>query len=351
MKPTKIFSIMDLAKRARDMGEIFNPLFVGPPGVGKSHIVQAWAHANKLPFIDLRLAYMEAPDLIGFPSIETKNGRQATVHNIPEFLPDSGEGVLLLEEPNRATSSVMNCLMQLLTDRKIHKYTLPPGWLIVGCINPEGNEYDVNSMDAALKDRFEMFSISYDKASFLDYTKSAGWSKDISNFIESNTWTYKAPEEIGNVPGSKYVSPRTLSKLNAADKAGFDKEDELEIYETVLGVNIAKDFYNFKHNESPVSVADLVNHLIPSLEKLKKFSDPANYKGGMISLTVKDMLHEESEVTDTLLAEVLLVIPCEQGTVLIRELEGKRKDDTLLARIFKSHKEVKALYKSILSVK
>ena len=136
MTPETIFEILDVAMQIRKNGDVFNPLFVGPPGVGKSQIVQQWAKKNNLPFIDLRAAYLEAPDLIGFPSIETKsNNKKVTVHNIPEFWPEEGTtGVMLLEEPNRGTTSVLNTFMQLLTDRKVHKYTLPEGWIIVGCI-------------------------------------------------------------------------------------------------------------------------------------------------------------------------------------------------------------------------
>lgn len=347
MKPSQIFDVLDLARRARRNGDIFNPLFVGPPGVGKSHVVQSWAKKNNLPFIDLRIAYMEAPDLIGFPSIEKVDNRQITVHNIPEFLPSTGEGVLLLEEPNRGTSSVMNCLMQLLTDRKIHKYTLPEGWLIVGCINPEGDNYDVNTMDSALKDRFEMFTVAYDKKSFVDYMLSADWHKDILNFVEAGIWNYLPPENVNNMPGAKYISPRTLSKLNAALRAEFNKEDEIMLYETVLGNNVAKDFYNFRHNESPVMYEDLVKNLKGALKKLTLFSNPNNYKSGMLELTVKDII-DHNKITDEMLVAVINTIPVEKGTVLLRELEFKRKDETLMFRICKDNPEVKELFKSVL---
>lgn len=347
MEPNKIFSIMDLARRARSRGEIFNPLFVGPPGVAKSYNVKEWCKRNNLPFIDLRIAYMEAPDLIGFPSIELANGRQVTVHNLPEFLPVEGEGVLLLEEPNRGTTSVMNCLMQLLTDRKIHKYELPEGWIIASCINPEGDNYDVNAMDNALKDRFEIFPVSYDKKSFVNYMTESKWNKEIINFVEANLWTYKTPEEIGNVAGAKYISPRTKSKLNAAMNAGFDKEDELMIYETILGRNVAKDFYHFRHNESPVTMAELRKNMKTSLKRLAEFSDPANYKNGFISITVKDIL-EDNSITDDELVAVAKTIPVEQGTSLIRDLEFKRKDTTILERLCAADSDLKKLFKSVL---
>src|ERR1051325_4787660 len=99
MKPSNISVIMDLALSARQQGEVFNPLFTGEAGLGKSQIVQQWVKKQrernpKFGFVDLRIAYMEAPDLIGFPETEKdKNGTVRTCHRLPEFWPTEGEEV------------------------------------------------------------------------------------------------------------------------------------------------------------------------------------------------------------------------------------------------------------------
>jgi len=352
MKPSAIFQVMDLARRAREKEFVFNPLFVGPPGVGKSQIVQQWCKQHNLPFIDLRAAFLEAPDLIGFPSIEVKDGRQVTSHNIPEFLPTEGEGVLLLEEPNRGTTSVMNTFMQLLTDRKIHKYDLPKGWIIAGCINPESEHYDVNTMDAALRDRFEIFQVGYDKESFLQYMKEADWDRAIIDFVESNSWQYSPPESIGNTAGVKYNSPRTLSKLNAARKAGIPNELEVTVYESILGKNVGMMFYQFVHDSQPITYNDLLKSKKKALNKLRTFSDPENYKAGHIGITTRDIV-ENGEITNDLLAEVVLSIPADMGPALIRELEFKRKltAGTLLDQMITNFPEVKKYFRQVLADK
>jgi hypothetical protein len=346
LKPSEIPAILDLARRARKLGHIFNPLFVSPPGIGKSSLIQQWANANNLPFIDLRLAYLEAPDMIGYPSIGTINGRQVTTHNLPEFWPTEGEGVLLLEEPNRGTPSTMNTMMQLLTDRKIHKYTLPPGWIIVAAVNPEDEHHDVNTMDAALKDRFEIFNVVYDKPSFVKHIKESKWDKDLVMFIESSTWTYKTPDEIARSPHAKYVSPRTQSKLNAALKAGIPEELEISLYESIVGRSVGKDFYTFKHKERPILYSDIVANPKRALKELKAYGDPTNCKAGHISLTVRDIV-DCNEITDELLADVILALPADQGPALLQSLGFKRKDEKLYDRIFKDFPEVKKYLKNI----
>lgn len=349
MEPSKINEILDLAYSIRKSGGVYNPLFVSPPGIGKSEIVQAWCKRKNIPFIDIRAAYMESPDLIGFPSISERNGRQTTVHNIPEFWPYDGEGVIFLDEINRGTTSVLNTFMQLLTDRKIHKHSIPDGWIVVSCINPETAENDVTTMDSALKNRFEIFNVNYDKKTFLSYMKEQNWHQDVQMFVES-TWQYKTPEEIGDAPGVKYVSPRTFAKLNAILQNSNNKELEMTLYESQLGANLGRDFYSFRNNESPVLYKHLVEDFKKSAARLKKFSDPKNYKNGMIYITVKDII-ENNEITNELLAKVLDIIPVDQGISLVNELEFKRKDDTLLEKLFKDFPAVKAMFKDVVRAK
>ena len=72
----------------------------------------------------------------------------------PAELPDGGEGVLLLEELNRAELPVMQPALQLLSARRLHTWELPPGWICAAAINPEGEDYDVRRLDPALRSRF-----------------------------------------------------------------------------------------------------------------------------------------------------------------------------------------------------
>lgn len=347
MKSNKLFNMMDLAKRARENGDIFNPTFVSPPGIGKTEMIEQWCAKNNYQYLPFSLATTDAPDFKGFPHIEVVNGRQRMSFALPDFWPSEGKGVIVLEELNRTTTATMQCVLSLLDKRRgFDGYKLPEGWIVVAAINPEDG-YETTAMDHALKDRIEMFNISFDKPAFLAYTRNSNWNANLINFIESQ-FQYKTPEEVGNVPGAKYVAPRTFSKVNAAIQAGMEKDDELDVYETILGRLVAKDFWNFLYNESPVMMSDLKTKLKASLKKLTKFSDPNNYKNGMISLTVRDII-DDNTIENEMLSQVVLAIPVEQSTVLIRELEFKRKVEpgSLLTTLTKDYPEVKVLYKSV----
>lgn len=331
-------TVLDTAWKTRKLGMVSNPLFTGEAGLGKSAIVQQWVKKQRernpeFGFLDLRIAYMEAPDLIGFPKDLEQNGKWRTIHCLPGFWPTEGEGLLLLEEPNRGTTGVMNCLMQLLTDRKIHDYTLPEGWMIAGCINPDSSEYDVNSMDAALKDRFEEFEVEYDPINFMEYIEKQNWYERLQMFINSGIWIYKTTKEIGK--DGKYISPRTLSKVNAAELSGVGDNRQLHrVYmNSILGKDIGNEYHKFCYDQAPVTANDILKDKNAALKRLKVQSDPSTYQGDMIAATVESIEKsygglkkdcKNDQIDEDTMAEVAKIIPADHAVNLIKNCGFKQ---------------------------
>lgn len=351
MKPSNIFSIMDVATEARNLGQVFNPLFTGEAGLGKSQIVQQWVKKQKernsnYGFLDLRIAYMEAPDLIGFPETEKDaDGAVRTKHRLPEFWPTdkNSEGLILLEEPNRGTTGVMNCLMQLLTDRKIHNYELPKGWVIAGCVNPDSSEYDVNTMDAALKDRFEHFEVEFDHISFLDFMDSSSWHEGVQMFVGSGIWTYKTTKELGK--DGQYISPRTWSKVNAAELSGIHKNRQLHriVVCSILGRDIGNEYHKFRFEQAPVTAQDILKDPDAAFIRLRSQSDPQTYQGDMIAATVESIEKhyggfkkdcKSDQIDEDTMAEVAKIIPADHAVNLIKAC-GYKQSKGQITEFFK----------------
>ena len=353
MKPTAINSVLDLAQRARQQGKTFNPCFVSAPGLGKSEIVQQWAEKNGYALVDIRTALLEAPDLIGFPEILTKDGRQRTVHALPDFWPDNSNGktVLFIDEINRGTTSVMNCFMQLLTDRKIKDYKLPEDTLIVAAINPENEQNDVNAMDSALKDRLEFFHIEYDKKTHVKFMEDTNYDPVIRLFVESGTWQYCLPEEVSDTPGAKYLSPRTFSKLNNALKAGILETvdfTEHDVYDSILGSLMGRAFWQFKNNEQPVTFEEIKKSVKKSMKRLSGFCDPKNYKTGHVSITIRSLIENEKDVTDDMLYNVAVTIGPEQAVSMLKEIGYKRNNPDILTQLAEKYDDLAAHIKATL---
>ena len=349
MKPSNIFAVLDLAYKARLQGRTINPMFTGEAGLGKSEITQAWVakQREKNPnfgFLDLRIAYMEAPDLIGFPSEGVDaNGLRRTEHLLPEFWPTEGEGLILLEEPNRGTTGVMNCLMQALTDFKVHNYTLPAGWMFAACINPDSSEYDVNTMDAALKDRFVEFEVEFDHMSFIDFIEAKDWHESTRMFIGSGIWTYKTTKEIGK--DGKYVSPRTWSKVNAAEMAGLNQSRQLHrlTVQSILGKDIGNEYHKFCYDSAPVTASDLLKDKPAAIKRLISQSDPSTYQGDMIAATVESIEKaygglkkdcKADQIDEDVMAEVAKIIPADHAVNLIK-LCGYKQSKGQITNFFK----------------
>lgn len=127
-------------------------LFVwGSHGIGKSSVVRQAAQTLEIGFVDFRCAQLESSDLRGLPD----RGEDKRTHYLPPAeLPDSGSGILFLDEFNRASPDVLNAAFQLVLDRRIGSYRLPDGWSIVCAGNLTNGAYQVSELDPALLDRF-----------------------------------------------------------------------------------------------------------------------------------------------------------------------------------------------------
>lgn len=161
----RVASILEVAYRAR------RPVLLeGPTGIGKSELVGQLAGSLGVSHLVLDLSLLEPPDLVGLPVIEDGRTRYA----LPRFLPRDGEGILMLEELNRAERYIQQPALQLLTARALHEYVLPPGWACFAAINPETGDYQVTPLDAALRARFLHVPVRADRASWLAWADAHG---------------------------------------------------------------------------------------------------------------------------------------------------------------------------------
>jgi len=350
IKPSQIKEILDLAKTIQGEGKNFTPLFVGAPGIAKSSECQKWARDNKYDLVDIRLAYFEGPDLTGFPLVVEVNGNKIESRAIPEFWPQEGgrKALILLEEPNRGTTMAMNTLMQLLTDRQVHTYKLPKDAIICGAMNPDGASYDVNSMDSALLNRFQVFNVSYDHEGFLSYMRERKFEKEIVDFIEKGMWTYSAPEVLDKK--ATYISPRTWEALNSAWKH-CKKNPELRelVTDSVLGFTVSKAFIAFISGISVVFAKDLADPATrdKALAQLKQNSQSSDYQAGSVAATCKDIVRNHDLFSNEPLYKILMTLPADVSVSLIKDIEFESKNYELLKTLLTEYPDLKKKLKSL----
>ncbi len=153
----------------------------GPPGIGKSSIVQQVADAHGMAMSDVRLSQLAPTDLRGLPvpDLETEKAKWFP----PDFLPRSGKGILFLDEMNMAPPVVQGIAQQLILDRKVGSYVVPDGWFIWAAGNRREDRATVFDMPAPLANRFLHMDVAPDLDSFRKYGVENGIAEEILAFL------------------------------------------------------------------------------------------------------------------------------------------------------------------------
>jgi carbon storage regulator CsrA len=183
-------------------------LLIGAHGIGKSALLARAARALRVQFLTRDLSLMEPPDLIGLP-VKDHDGR--THYATPAFLPRDGRGLLIFEELNRSPHYMQGPCLQLLTERTLGDYSLPTGWLPCAAIN-EGDLYQVEELDAALRSRFMQLRLVPDASEWSRWGRKRIHSKVLS-FIDRTPNVFEDP--ASNPRAWTYVS-RVLRRWEKA---------------------------------------------------------------------------------------------------------------------------------------
>jgi len=169
-------------------------LLIGSMGVGKSFIVKEVAKELGIACIDLRLAQQEVGDLTGLPRRDGKR----TVWSRPEWWPEDpdSEGILFLDELNRAPIDVLQAVFQLVGEWKLHTHVLPARWTIVSAMNPDNGSYQVDSLDIAMLRRFCQIKVVPTTAEWINWAEQYGIDLRIIQFIKSDEKMLSIKEEF-----------------------------------------------------------------------------------------------------------------------------------------------------------
>src|SRR6266496_5340552 len=102
---------------------LVRPVFIwGPPGIGKSSLVQQFAAQVGLPCVSLLGSQLAPEDLIGVPQI-LPNGRSRFCP--PTLIARDEPYVLFLDELNASSPEVQKAFYSLIHERRVGEYCLP----------------------------------------------------------------------------------------------------------------------------------------------------------------------------------------------------------------------------------
>jgi len=226
----------------------------GPSGIGKSYAVaQAEERLrNKYKSFgwrDWRLAQFDPTDLRGVPSVV--DGR--TRWNPPEALPDpqtEPNGILFLDELSSAVPAVQAAAYQLILDRGLGGYQLPPGWMIVAAGNTKDDRGVTYAIPGPLRNRMTTLRVdavlqdNEHHQGWLDYAAKRGCDPSIMAFLMDRAdYLHKFDREDYGKP---FPSPRAwLEGVSVTLQMAFGTATRVELLRGDVGDSAARDFETF----------------------------------------------------------------------------------------------------------
>ena len=164
------------------------PVFLwGPPGIGKSELVEDIAKEMKGYMIDLRLGQMDPTDIRGIPFYNKDNGLMdwAPPIDLPseELAKDYPVVVLFLDEMNSAAPAVQAAAYQLILNRRVGKYILPDNVVMVAAGNRESDKGVTYRMPTPLANRFIHLEMKVDFESWEQWAVKNKIHKDVIGYL------------------------------------------------------------------------------------------------------------------------------------------------------------------------
>jgi hypothetical protein len=192
----------ELIKFALD--ENLNLLVESTSGTGKSTIILEELKKHKINFKYFSAALIDPfIELTGIPFSVKSNEKTYIDYALPKGLEDVE--VFFIDEYNRAPKKTLQCLMELVQWKSINGRKLPKLKCVFAAINPydaDNEEYNVEYMDLAQADRFQLRVKMESKINFEFFEKKYG--KKIAT--AACDYYNKLPKEIR----SKVLTPRRV---------------------------------------------------------------------------------------------------------------------------------------------
>lgn len=183
MRPTELLAILEREFRGTRSGHHTPVMLWGPPGVGKSQMIAQVAARHSIPVIDIRLSQMEPSDLRGIPF----RVGDVVEWAIPALLPNAErhgpEGILFLDEITSAAPTVSAAAYQLILDRRLGEYRVPPGWAIFAAGNRQGDRGVTYSMPAPLANRFSHYTVEVHLDDWVAWAYASGIDERLIAFL------------------------------------------------------------------------------------------------------------------------------------------------------------------------
>jgi hypothetical protein len=201
----------------------YRPVFIwGPPGIGKTAIINAFGAEIGMPVISLLGSQLAPEDLIGVPRIVEEAGVNYSVFAPPRMIAGhAGAVILFCDEFNASSPEVQKAFYSLITEQRLGEMRLPKGSIVILAGNRAQDNAITRTVSSALMNRVLHVELHPDKRDWLLWAYGAGIHPWVLKYIETrHDHLFSAPPKTEE----PFSSPRSWHILSDALKSyGDDK--------------------------------------------------------------------------------------------------------------------------------
>lgn len=270
MSDSRTVTALQAKKSLLEAFRVKRPLFLwGPPGIGKSELVEGITKELGGLMIDLRLGQMEPTDIRGIPFYNKE--KNIMEYAPPGDLPDAETAsqypvvVLFLDEMNSAPASVQSAAYQLILNRRVGKYVLPDNVVMVAAGNRESDKGVTYRMPTPLANRFIHQEMKVDFASWQEWAVQNKIHKDVVgylSFAKQDLYDFDAKSA-----SRAFATPRSWSFVSQLLNDGVDDETMTNLVAGTVGEGLAVKFMSHRKIASRMpNPADILSGKVKDLQ-------------------------------------------------------------------------------------
>ena len=234
-------------------------LLIGPPGIGKTQIMEQIAQERKLGLVSYTITHHTRQSAIGLPFISKKE-YAGTEYAVTEYTMSENvasiynemektglkEGILFIDEINCVSETLAPAMLQFLQCKTFGNHAIPQGWIIVAAGNPPEYNKSVREFDLVTLDRVKKIDVMADFSVWKEYAYQAGIHPAVLSYLTIRKQYFYHMQTT--VDGKLFCTPRgweDLSRLlTVYEKIGKEMDWEV-VLQYIQYPKAAKDFANY----------------------------------------------------------------------------------------------------------